>query len=468
MKDEKQRLLIEHLLSSKDLFGRTSAIIKPSYFDPQYRRVVAFLHAYYQLYSSLPSFDVINAECELDSPLTSKDMKHNEFVYWCDECEQFARKSAMKAAIQTSVLDMQEGNYDKIYEAVGTALKISLDRDIGIDLFDDPAGKLNNCLENLDFISTGIQTLDAKLGGGILRQQTTLFSANSGVGKSVIMSNIGANVSIAGYHVLYLSLELPQNMIFTRLASIVSGESIKEWRTNTQKMAARIESQKSKGVGSYIIKRMPNGTTANDIRAYLKQYEMEFERFPDVILVDYLDQMMPNGGTEGMAEHVQDKRKSEQLYEIGVECNSAIITASQQNRSGLDGAPTQGVIAGGFSKINIMDNYISLKMDDVMRLEGIMLMHFLKTRSSDAVGSSTPVKFNAVNLQITDIDDMNRVNQLIKRMEGNAKNGAKTFTKPNHDVTIRGKVGGLPDNGTDEPVPTSQKEDFVKQLITEF
>src|ERR1700757_4014658 len=108
---EKQKLLLEHLASSKDLYARTSGIIKPSYFDIEYKRVMALIHAFFELYSTLPSLDVIKAECNVE--LSSKIMGHNEFVYWCDQCEEFARQSAMKAALQSSVKEMAEGNYDK-------------------------------------------------------------------------------------------------------------------------------------------------------------------------------------------------------------------------------------------------------------------------------------------------------------------------------------------------------------------
>jgi replicative DNA helicase len=462
---EKQKLLLEHLTSSTDLYARTASVIKPSYFDIEYRRVMALIHAYFELYSTLPSVDVIKAECQVE--LSPKQMGHNEFVYWCDQCEEFAKQSGMKAALQGSVKDMNEGNYDKIYEAVSNALKISLDRDMGVDLYASPRESLETCNETLEYIPTGIKLLDEKLGGGLVRQQMTLFSANSGVGKSIIMSNVGDNISRTGFHVLYISLELPQNMIYTRLASISSGEAIKTWRSNIPKIATVMEHIKeSENVASYIIKRMPNGSTSNDIRAYLKLYELQYGRLPDVIMVDYLDLMSPNGGVKGLGVSEQDKLKSEQLYEIGIECNAAIVTASQQNRSGITEADAnQTVIAGGFSKLNILDNYISLKMDDLMRLEGIMVAKFLKTRSSDAVGSKIPLKFNAVNLRITDVDDVSRINQLLARFDPNGKKETKTFTNSNKNVTIKGNIEGLPSDDTEANLDKTRKlQEFFEEM----
>jgi replicative DNA helicase len=462
---EMQKLLLEHLASSKDLYARTASIIKPSYFDLEYKRVMALLHAYFELYSSLPSFDVIKAECGIE--LTQRQMGHNEFVYWCDQCEQFAKRSGMIAAVKNGVKDIAEGNYDNLAKAVTDAITISLDRDMGVELYENPREELERCNEQLEFIPTGIKLLDDKLGGGVTRKQMTLFSANSGVGKSIIMSNIGDNIARSGYHVLYISLELPQNMIYTRLAAISSGESIKTWRSNIPKMATKMEHIKeSEKVATYRIKRMPNGSTTNDIRAFVKLYELQFGRLPDVIMVDYLDLMSPNGGVKGLGISEQDKLKSEQLYEVGIECNAAIITASQQNRSGITEADSnQTVIAGGFSKLNILDNYISLKMDDLMRLEGIMIAKFLKTRSSDAVGSKIPLNFNANNLRITDVNDLNRINQLLSRFDPSGKKETKTFTKNKQNVTIQGSVEGLSSNEIDSDDNVPQR---LKELFEEF
>ena len=38
---------------------------------------------------------------------------------------------------------------------------------------------------------------------------------------------------------------------------------------------------------------MPTGKTANDLRSYVKEFEIKTGRKIDVVLVDYLDLMMP-------------------------------------------------------------------------------------------------------------------------------------------------------------------------------
>lgn len=467
----KQRVILEYLLSSKDLYARCSGIIKPEYFDVELRRAVHYLEQYYSEYHTLPKLDRFKVEFDLDFEQKAVDM--DDFAWISTEVEQFAIRSAIKDAINKGLKNVNEGKYDGLVQDVLDAVKISLDRDVGIDLYDDPLANLERAKEAVDFVSTGIAELDEKLGGGLVRKQFTLFSANSGVGKSVMMSNIGDNLAAAGYHVCYISLELSEEMVLTRLASIATGHKAKEWKENIHQIAHKLGDIKEAGAGSYVIKRMKNGSNANDIRAYLKQYELIFERKPDVIIVDYLDIMTPNGGIGNMPISEQDKAKSEQLYEIGVDYNAVMLSASQQNRSGIQqSTPDQAVIAGGFSKINIVDNYISIYMTPQMRLEGLMMLYYLKTRSSSAVGSNSTLKFNRDTLQITDLDDEGKARAAIQRLSNlkeirpdgkKKKDDKKTEVVTRHEV-INDDIPGLP-FATNSNEPETIEEDSPEALL---
>jgi hypothetical protein len=82
-----------------------------------------------------------------------------------------------------------------------------------------------------------------------------------------------------------------------------------------------------------------------------------------------------------------------------------IATASQQNRSAIE-APelNQGHIAGGLTKINTVDVYISIVLTPTMRAGGEIGFTFLKTRSSDGVGKTVYLKWNNTSLRITNAD----------------------------------------------------------------
>jgi hypothetical protein len=444
----KQKLILEYLLASKDLYARCSGIIKSQYFDMELRGAVQYAQDYYQKYAALPKLDRIKAEFDLD--LESKIIGLDDISAISDDCEKFAKKSSIKNAINEAMKDWNDDNFDAISQKIMDASLISLDRDVGIDLYVNTEENLRKAAEAIELISTGIKVLDEKLGGGCARQELTLFSANSGVGKSVLMSNLGDNYAAAGYHVCYISLELSQHKILSRLASIATAQDTKTWKENIIKISSRIAEIAENG-GSYVIKRMPMGSTANDMRAYLKQYELVYNRQPDVIIVDYQDVMEPIGGIGNLSISEQDKAKSQQLYEIGVDYNAIMFTASQQNRDGIKNAsPDQAVIAGGFSKINVVDNYISIYMTPQMRIEGVMLLYFLKTRSSSGVGENVPVKFDKNTLQITDIGDEQKVRAIISRLISRDEHKHHNKKKEDHSIesvgysVINQDIEGLP------------------------
>lgn len=400
---KKQKYIIECLLSSKDVFSRCISIIKPSYFQKDYERVIRFVRDYYSHHNGMPKKRVIDVE--FDIKFDKHKITRDELSYICDEIEKFCKEAAVKEAVLASNEDIKTENYGAILKRVSEAVAISLDRDMGVDFFDEPEEYLKSIIDTQTHESTGIKALDKHLGGGILRRELTLFSANSGGGKSIMMNNIGATFAYQGYNVLYISLELPEDKVYLRTASIWSNINIKEWQEKIPQISRRIEEGKKRG-GSLRFKRMPQQSSANDIRSYLKQYEIEFGFVPDMLIVDYLDLMSPNGGSKGMNVSEKDKYTSEELTEILHDYDMYGLSASQQNRDAIgNSAPDQSVIAGGLSKVNTVDNYVSIYMDAAMRLLGKMNLYFLKTRSSDGVGNSEEIAFNTKTLAITDVGE---------------------------------------------------------------
>lgn len=392
------------MLSSSDVFTRCIGILLPEYFDPEIRPIVKFIHSYFSKYNTVPKVDYINAE--YDCNLKQVKMDAVDVKFTCDQIELFCRQEALYNAIMESGPDVTSGkseNFGKVLERVQKALSVSIQKDLGIDMYENIQKRLETYTQTEIYEPTGINVLDEALGGGLARRQVTMFSANSGGGKSLMLSNLGANYSKRGFRVLQLALELTEQMIDLRNISILTGIKASEWKSNISEIVGTMKQHKEAGAGSFILKRIPGGSTANDIRSYLKLYESEYNAPPDVLIVDYLDLMSPNSGVKNKGIFEQDKEKSEQLAEIAFDYNAIVITASQQNRDGVRNTnPDHAIIAGGISKINTVDNYISIYMNPEMRLKGEMFLYYLKTRSSSAVGSMSQLAFNPENLIISD------------------------------------------------------------------
>lgn len=488
MNQQEQKLIIETLVSSSEVFSRCIGILKPEYFDREFQQTINHVIEYYGKYSNIPSLKSLQAKFPAMKYEDRGFIPTSEEQSTCDEVEFFCKQRALYSAVKESmglVNDTDVRSFEKVLQLVQQALEVSLSKDIGIDMYDNPYERLKKLSTSQIYEPCGIKGIDDPLGGGFARKQFTLFSANSGGGKSIMLANIGSNYAKKGYHVLLLSLELSEEMIFLRNSAIMTGYKAKEWKDNIDGIADHLEHQRDSGAGSFIIKRIPNGSSANDIKSYLKQYEVTFKRKPDVIIVDYLDLMVPNGGVKNMGVSEQDKLKSEQLAEVGHMYNAIVLSASQQNREALRMAsPDQGVIAGGITKVNTVDNYISIFMDPKMRLQGEMMIYFLKTRSSSAVGSSMMLSFNADNLQIHDqngprpTDIMNipskkrSADSVLGAVIGSGVQLPGMDDMTADDLMENGNESSMfiyddPKNVSDEDTPPWDTEEKVKPVVTE-
>jgi len=162
-----------------------------------------------------------------------------------------------------------------------------------------------------------------------------------------------------------------------------------------------------KKAGAFQVKYMPTGKNANDIRAYLKEYEIKTGRKVDVLLIDYLDLMHPIG-QKISAENlfVKDKYVSEELRNLAMELNCIFVTASQLNRSSVEEIEfDHSHISGGISKINTADNLIGIFTSRAMRERGRYQIQLMKTRSSSGVGQKIDLEFDVDSLRIRDLGE---------------------------------------------------------------
>lgn len=469
MNEKKQRHIINNLLNSPDLLGQCIDIIQPSFFEPELVPDVNFLVKYHIKNNTNPSVSLMNAEADTDTPYTDYNVPTDELQYCAEEIESFCKQSAMRDAIMESYELINDQEFGEIYKKVSDALGISLKKDLGINVFEDPETVLNRLLEEMDYISCGISSLDEHMGGGTLPKQFYMLSANSGGGKSVMLSNLANNYALQGLDVCYVSLELPEDMIFLRQSFIMTSFSHRVWKSKVIEIASKMKEFKKYGAGDFRIIRLPIGSTANAVRSYIKQYEIENGKAPDVLIIDYLDLMQPIGGAKNKGLSEQDKEKSEEIYELLHAYNMIGWSASQQNRDALKmSSPDHSAIAGGMSKINICDYWISLFMDGGMRLNGTMLAYFLKSRYSDGQGQKVALSFDNGSLKISNHEKPDAVEDLIKNIANKHGKGKKTPEGSFVNKLVAEGDLDLPNTETDQDKKTSEKVDRLKDALVDF
>jgi len=476
---EKQRLLIEFLLKDHDSFTKCLKIVKPKYFDGIYKNVVSFIIDFSSKYHSLPTDEVLYSEfSNLEKIDLSKEKIVKQREYFLKELEKFCKTKALMHSILESSEKIEKGIFEGIEQSIKDALSVKFDFDIGLNYFESPKERIEKLLNNNNTISTGWNTIDKVLYGGLNRGEITIFAGNSGEGKSLFLQNIAVNWILGpkinkkiskGLNVVYYTLELSDLLVASRIDAMILKKSTKENFRNAEAVDMFLKNlKKDSNVGNLDIKVLPAGANINDLRSHLKEYEIQRGYLPDAIIVDYLDLMYPSNKKVDPSDlFIKDKFVSEEVRGLAVEKNILCVTASQLNRSAIDADEHEmSHIAGGISKINTADNVITIKRltkDEKYKIK------FIKTRSSSGVGKEIIMDYDPLCMRIDDSPDYDeedheeRNSPLIKKFvlkETYNRNSEKT-----NNTIMEKNINSNDENGIEEEVQNVvNAKDFEKEI----
>jgi archaellum biogenesis ATPase FlaH len=402
---EVQKLYLELMLSDAEVFVRCQGIFDHTLFDRKLQDAAEFINEYAKQYTVLPEYDMVNASCRLD--LKRPDIVKDGHLEWLmDEFESFTRHKAIERAIISSADLLEKHNYGEVETLIKAAVQIGLARDMGTDYFEDPRGRLMGLKDKNGQISTGWPCMDRKLFGGMNRGELNIFAGGSGAGKSLFLANLGVNWALQGLNVVYLTLELSEALVSMRIDSMITGVPTREIFRDLDDVEMKVK-MIGKKAGQLQIKYMPSGKTVNDIRAYVKEYEIKCGKPIDVLLIDYMDLLMPIG-KKISAENlfVKDKYVSEEIRNLAMEKQVLCVTAAQLNRGAVEEVEfDHSHISGGLSKIQTADNVFGIFTSRAMRERGRYQLQLMKTRSSSGVGQKIDLEFNIDSLKISDLPE---------------------------------------------------------------
>ena len=400
-----QKVYLEMMLSDAQSFVRCQTIFDPSLFDRKLQDAADFITTYVGEHNALPTQDMVNATCNTDLKIPT-GLREEHYDWLLQEFETFTRHKGLERAILESANLLEEGNYGPVEEKIKNAVQVGLQKDLGIDYFDDPKGRLLGLKDNNGQVSTGWKTLDKKLFGGFNRGELNIFAGGSGAGKSLFLANLGVNWAINGMNVVYLTFELSEALVAMRVDSMMTDIPTKEIFKDLDGVEMKVKLMGKKS-GAFQIKYMPSGKNANDIRSFIKEYEIKTGRRIDVLLIDYLDLMMPMSRKVSPSDlFIKDKFVSEELRNLAMETQTIFVTASQLNRSSVEEIEfDHSHISGGLSKIQTADNVIGIFTSRAMRERGRYQIQLMKTRSSSGVGSKIDLEFDIDSLRIRDLDE---------------------------------------------------------------
>jgi replicative DNA helicase len=227
-------------------------------------------------------------------------------------------------------------------------------------------------------------------------------------------------------------LELSEELTSLRTDAMLNDMSTKEIRKSIDDTALKVRIA-SKRAGSYRIKYLPAQSTINDIRSYLKEYQIQTGVRVDFVMIDYLDLLMPVSAKVSPNDlFIKDKYVSEELRNLSKELGMLMITASQLNRSAVEEVEfDHSHISGGISKINTADNVFGIFTSRAMRERGKYQIQCMKSRSSTGVGQKIDLDYNMETMRITDPGISENTESVYKNTASEVMKQIKPVTQSN-------------------------------------
>lgn len=400
-----QETLISFMLSNPDSYVQSRSIVDAKYFDDELIPCVKYIQEYADKYRTLPT--PVQVKSATNVLIEKFDVCEDGHKKWfLENIEGFCRYRALELAVLDGLQLLDDGRFGELEKRVKDAVTISLMSDLGTDYFANPKERHERLKNKSNQIPTGWAVLDDALYGGFERGSLNIFAGGSGSGKSLFLQNLALNWAFAGLNVLYVTLELSEDLVSLRLDAMVTGQGTKEVFRRFDEVASSI-AIKGKKSGKLWVKKLPEGgTTVNEIRALVKEIQIKTGRNVDALVVDYLDLLYPTDKQIKASDlFVKDKYTSEELRGLVGELQVVSATASQLNRQSVDATDfDHSHIAGGISKINTADNLFAILASAHMKENHRIQLQFLKTRSADAVGKRLELKYNNISMRISDPD----------------------------------------------------------------
>jgi len=399
---EMQKLFLQMMITNASLYTRVMNIMNSENFDKSLRPVAEFYKEHTTKFNILPDPAQIKAVTGQDiEPISNLTTGHYDWFF--EEFESFTKRQELERAILKAVKFLDEGDFSPVEKLIKDAVQICLQKDMGTDYFADPAARINKYFNSGGQVSTGWPQVDKILYGGFSRGELNIFAGGSGSGKSLVMMNIALNWLQAGMSGVYVTLELSEELTSLRTDAMLTQMGTKEIRKDISSAELKVKMVGKKS-GKYRVKGLPAQSNVNDIRAYLKEVQIQTGINIDFVMIDYLDLVMPvSVKVNPNDQFIKDKYVAEELRNLAKEMGILMDTASQLNRSAVDEIEfDHSHIAGGISKINTADNVFGIFTSRAMKERGKYQIQCMKSRSSTGVGAKIDLEYDINTMRITD------------------------------------------------------------------
>ena len=388
------------LMTDKLFLEQIHDILDAKYLgNDAFQWVLKEIHKYYNDYKDTITMEVFKikiSEIESENLQVNvkevlKDVYKNteaaDLEYVKDKALDFHKSQVLKDAIIKSAQILEvDGNSDEIKSLIDSAMQAGVERNLGHDYLQDIDARYEESARVTS--PTPWDIMNELMQGGLGQGELGVVVAPAGIGKSWVLSAMGAYGLSQGLNVVHYTLELNEAYVGLRYDSIFSGVESQNLKYHKEEVMEKLFKLK----GNLTIKYYPTKScTVNTLSAHLKKVTT-FGQKVDMVLVDYADIMRDVHKSQEMRHALGNIY--EDLRGMAGELQVPVWTASQANRSALDEDVIEASkVAESYAKVMTADFVMSLsrKIEDKVGNTG--RFHVIKNRFGPD-GLTFPAKVN--------------------------------------------------------------------------
>jgi len=382
-----QTKVIGALLTDEKFLGSIEEVTSTKFFESEANKwIVQEIVDYYQDYKRPPTMDVFkvkvsNLDNEVLKTTVVDQLRHVytqvgnvDLDYIKDEYKNFCKNQNLKQVILSSVDLLKSGQYDRIKDMVDGAMKVGVSEDLGTEYVQDFDLRTEDI--NRSTVPTAWQPLNELLDGGLGPGELGVVVAPSGVGKTWVLCELGAEAVRQGLSVVHYTLELQEHYVGNRYDTLFTHIPSNELVDKKDIVRDKI----SVLPGRLLIKYFPpKGISVKKLEQHMDKM-MSMDNKPDLIIVDYADLLLSYSNK-------MDSTYAEQggvyidLRGMSGQLGIPIWTASQTNRSAIDMEVIEAdKIADSYAKVMNADFIMSWSRKSKDKLNNTARVHVMKNR----------------------------------------------------------------------------------------
>ena len=457
---EFEKVIIKALYANQSICSKVLPELTDKWFSEyDTKQIVNKIIEFNTKYSNLPNAielkRMITDEKTLkvfDDVLAIDDNQVNT-PYLMGEIEEFVRKKLLLNQA-TKIQQYANGGVQKesFTDNIADAEAFTFDDNIGFDFFTEAQRLYEDANTKEVIFKSGLKTLDDLIGGGFHEKSLSLIMSSTNVGKTLIMCALTTNFVLHGYRVLYVTFEDSENKIATRIAQNMFDITQSQYKVMSRDDFAKAftKAKSIAGGDKLIIKEYPEGTVnALQIEALIKDLKDKKKFVPDVLVVDYIGCMIPNGKPNpNLNSNSLLTLAAQQIRALGMKYGFPVISASQTNRGGYNNAEISlSDAADSFGQNMKADAVFAVTQTPEMKDQGMYQVQLLKTRYGNQRGQLVTIGVDVEKQRIYDLNNsasvaartQNIVDTNPTNYQALGSNPFSTITPPSSGSSVSGK-----------------------------